>query len=398
MRLLYITSRVPFPLDKGDKVRAYHQIEELSKYHEVCLFSVNDQELHPEALHALSKICFRVEIVHLNKLELFFNLLRTFFDSKPMQVGYFYNARSLGTFRKLFNEFKPDAVFCQLIRTAEYVRGLSLPKTLDYMDVFSKGIERRINKVPFYQRPFYAMEYKRLLKYERDIFPAFNATTIISRQDRDLIPHESNKSIAVIPNGVDLSFFHAPLTGNGRETKKEFEILFNGNMSYPPNIESAVFLVESIMPQVWKKYPAARVLISGTNPSFRVRELSSDKVRVSGWVDDVRVNFERSRILVAPMQSSIGLQNKLMEAMAMKLPCVTSTLANNALAAKDGVEVLVADTPDQYAQKIFCLLENPSFANEIAENGYAFVKENYDWTRAGEMLNKVILNGNRKKP
>jgi sugar transferase (PEP-CTERM/EpsH1 system associated) len=388
---------VPFPLDKGDKVRAYHQIEELSKHHEVCLFSVNDQDLHPQALEALRKICSRVEIVHLNKLELFVNLLRTFFGSKPMQVGYFYNARSLSLFRKLVAEYKPDAVFCQLIRTAEYARGLQLPKTLDYMDVFSKGIERRINKVSFFQRPFYAMEYRRLLKYEHDIFAEFNNTTIISRQDRDLIPHASNSAIAVIPNGVDLSFFHPPAAEDGREPKKEFEILFNGNMSYPPNIESAVFLVERIMPFVWKKYPDARVLISGTNPSFRVRELASDKVRVSGWVNDVRVNFAKSRILVAPMQSSIGLQNKLMEAMAMKLPCVTSTLANNALAAKDGAEVLVADTPEQYATTIFHLLEDPAFAAGIAEKGYAFVKENYDWSRAGEMLNKVILNGHAKE-
>jgi sugar transferase (PEP-CTERM/EpsH1 system associated) len=392
MRLLYITSRVPFPLDKGDKVRAYHQIEELSKHHEVCLFSVNDQELHPQALEALKKICSRVEIVNLNKMELLVNLLRTFFGKQPMQVGYFYNARSLTVFRKLLAEFKPDSVFCQLIRTAEYVRGLNLPKTLDYMDVFSKGIERRISKVPFYQRPFYAMEYRRLLKYEHDIFSEFNSTTIISKQDRDLIPHQLNGKITVIPNGVDLSFFHPP-QADGILPKKEFEILFNGNMSYPPNIESAVFLVERIMPFVWKKYPDARVLISGTNPASRVRELGSDRVRVSGWVNDVRVNFAKSRILVAPMQSSIGLQNKLMEAMAMKLPCVTSTLANNALAAKDGIEVLVADTPEQYAEKIFHLLENTSFAAQLAENGYAFVKEHYDWSRAGEMLNRLISNG-----
>jgi sugar transferase (PEP-CTERM/EpsH1 system associated) len=386
MKLLYITSRVPYPLDKGDKVRAFHQIEELSKYHEVCLLSLNDQALHPDAKEALQKICSRVVIIHLNKAELFLNLVRTFFSHQPMQVGYFYNARSKALFQRVLDSFKPDLVFCQLIRTAEYARGLALPKTLDYMDVFSKGIERRIGKVNFLRRPFFKMEYRRLLKYEQEIFDQFNCKTIISFQDRDLIPHPSNKSIQVIPNGVDLNFFQPPEA----DTPKEFEILFNGNMSYPPNIESAVFLVEEIMPWVWKKYPKARVLISGTDPSARVRLLSSDRVRVSGWVNDVRLSFAKSLMLVAPMQSSIGLQNKLIEAMAMKLPCVTSTLANNALGAKDGEEVLVADTPEHYAKHIFNLLENPDFANTLAEAGYSFVKSHYDWIQAGLKLNEAI--------
>jgi sugar transferase (PEP-CTERM/EpsH1 system associated) len=388
MKLLYLTSRVPYPLDKGDKVRAYHQIEALSKYHEVCLFSLNDQDLHPQAVEALEKICAKVVILNLNKLELFLNLLRTFFGSKPMQVGYFRNSRSQAAFSSVVAEFRPDTVFCQLIRTAEYARGIDLPKTLDYMDVFSKGIERRISKVNFFQRPFFRMEYRRLLRYEREIFSAFNNLTIISNQDRDLIPHPSNSKIKVIPNGVDLGFFH-PLAD---KPVKEFEVLFNGNMSYPPNVESAIFLVEEIMPHVWKKYPKSRVLISGTNPVARVRELASDRVSVSGWVEDVRTNFSRSRMLVAPMQLSIGLQNKLIEAMAMKIPCVTSTLANNALAAKDGIEVLVADTPEEYAAHIFLLLEDEVFANSIAEKGFDFVKTNYNWEQAGERLQEVILN------
>ncbi|MFI5150128.1 MAG: glycosyltransferase [Bacteroidia bacterium] len=391
MKLLYITSRVPFPLDKGDKVRAYHQIEALSRYHEVCLFSLNDQEVHPGAEEALKKICARIVIVRLSKPELAGNLFRTFFSTKPMQVGYFFNTRAQAEFQQVVKEFKPESVLCQLIRTAEYAKDLPIPKTLDYMDVFSKGVQRRIRKVPLYQRPFFNLEYKRLLKYEHDIFPAFNHCTIISAQDRDLIPHPDRAQIRIIPNGVDMDYFHPADSGQDR-ADKDFEILFNGNMSYPPNIESAVFLVEQIMPFVWKKYPDIRVLISGTDPGIKVKRLASRRVHVSGWVEDVRRNFARSHILVAPMQSSIGLQNKLIEAMAMKLPCVTSTLANNALAAEDGTEVLVAESPEQYAARIFALLENKVFARQLAENGYAFVKKNYDWVKAGQMLNEVILS------
>ncbi len=391
MKLLFITSRVPYPLDKGDKVRSYHQIAELSKYHEICLFSLNDQPLHPEALETLNKICSRVVIINLNKAELFFNLLRTFIGNKPMQVGYFYNSRTLEAFRKVMLEFNPDSIYCQLIRTAEYARGVRISKTLDYMDVFSKGIERRIPRVFFFQRPFFRMEFRRLLHYEKEIFSEFDNLTIISRQDRDLIPHPSRAAIHIIPNGVDLEFFH-PEESMRQVQEKEFGILFNGNMSYPQNIESAVYLVEEIMPVVWKKYPRMKVLISGTTPSERVKELGSDRVVVSGWVKDIRTSFSKSSILVAPMQTSIGLQNKLMEAMAMKLPCVTSSLANNALAAKDGEEVMVADTPQAYADSISRLFEDKQFAQTLALKGYEFVRKNYDWVRAGKMLNTVVTN------
>ena len=143
-------------------------------------------------------------------------------------------------------------------------------------------------------------------------------------------------------------------------------------MNYPPNIESVEYLVEKVMPYVWHKLPNTRLLISGATPNATVLDLASDRVVVTGWVDDIRINFAKSKILVAPMQISIGLQNKLLEAMAMQLPCITSNLANNALGAKPNEQILVADTPEQYARHIIDLLQNESKAQQIAMNGYQF--------------------------
>lgn len=385
MKLFVLLSRVPYPLEKGDKLRAFNQIKELSKRHQIILFALNDSKLDDRAIQELKKYCVAISIVKFSKFTIFFNLLRSFFNGKPLQVGYFYFDKAQKKVDELIAKHRPDHIYCQLIRTAEYIKNYpQIPKTLDYMDVFSKGVERRKSSDPFYMKPFLAMEYRRLLRYENKVFAWFNHKTIISQQDRDLIPHALNKNIVVVPNGVDTTYFK-PMVH-----KKEFELLFNGNMNYPPNIESVEYLVEKVMPYIWHKFPSTRLLISGASPSPAVLDLASDRVVVSGWVDDIRLNFAKSKILVAPMQISIGLQNKLLEAMAMQIPCITSSLANNALGAKAGEQILVADTPEQYARHIIDLLQNENRSKQIAMNGYQFVIDGFNWQKATSILEKLI--------
>jgi len=163
-------------------------------------------------------------------------------------------------------------------------------------------------------------------------------------------------------------------------------------MSYTPNIESAEYLVRAILPIVLKKNPDVKILISGANPSAKVRALASAHVTISGWVEDVRINFAKAKMLVAPMFMSIGLQNKLLEAMALKIPCITSTLANNALRAKNGESILIADTPEEYAIHISELLSDENKAHTIGLNGHNFVVENYSWERENQKLEAIIRN------
>jgi glycosyltransferase involved in cell wall biosynthesis len=306
-------------------------------------------------------------------------------------VGYFYFRSAQKKLDELISKHKPDHIYCQLIRTTEYVKNYSnVPKTLDYMDVFSKGMERRKNTAPIYLKPFFSLEHKRLLKYENSIFDYFDLKTIISEQDKNYIPHPKRNNIAVIPNGVDTSYFQ-PL-----QQKKEFDLLFNGNMNYPPNIESVSYLVKKIMPQIWKELPKTKLLISGAHPNAAVLSLASEHVIVSGWVDDIRVNFAKSRILVAPMQISIGLQNKLLEAMAMQLPCITSSLANNALQAKAGEQIIVANTPEEYAMEIKRLLQDETLMKQIALKGYEFATSKFKWEATTAKLSDLMMENSVK--
>ncbi len=386
MKLFVILSRVPYPLEKGDKLRAFNQIKQLSKKHQIVLFALNDSKLDERALDELKKYCVSITIIRFSKFTIFLNLIRTLFSTKPFQVGYFYFSKAQQKVDELIKKHQPDHIYCQLIRTSEYVKKYSnIPKTLDYMDVFSKGIERRKSTDSFYMKPFLAFEYRRLLKYESYVFDFFNHKTIISEQDKNHIPHANKNEITVVPNGVDFEYFK-PIA-----LEKKFELLFNGNMNYPPNVESVEFLVNKIMPLVWEKLPETKLLISGASPNKKVLALQSSRVVVSGWVDDIRDNFAQSKILVAPMQISIGLQNKLLEAMAMQIPCVTSTLANNAIGALHNNQIMVADSPSQYADYIIELLTDAQKAKQIALNGYRFANANFNWSTTTTILDKLII-------
>ena len=386
MRIFFLLPRVPYPTEKGDKLRAFHQIKQLSRNHEIILCSLNDSVLHKDALHVLNKYVKAVHVISLDKFTILLNIIIAFFSKRPMQVGYFYSPSAKKKILKLISKYKPDHIFCQLIRVAEYVMDLPIPKTIDYQDVFSKGIDRRIALSPFYLRPFLKIEHRRLQNYERMVFDRFDNKIIISEPDRDLIPHPDHDKIVVVANGVDTDFF------SPQEREKKHDLVFTGNMGYPPNINSAEFLVNQILPKLLPLKHDIRLLLAGANPNIRVMVLKSNNVEVSGWVPDMRECYASAKVFIAPMQIGTGLQNKLLEAMAMQIPCITSPLAFQALNAKAGEEILVAKTPEEYVKHILFLLNNPEKAREIGINGRCFVHNNFSWERETAKIEKLINN------
>ena len=295
MKLFFLLPRVPYPTEKGDKLRAFNQLKQLSQKHEVILCALNDSVIHEDAEKVLSTYAKHVYIIDISRVSIYIHLVKTLFSDKPLQVGYFYNKRIDRIIRSLIDKHKPDHIFCQLIRVAEYVKGIPIPKTLDYQDVFSKNVERRLATTPFYMRPFLRMEYRRLLRYEHDVFGMFDNKVIISIPDRDLIPHPDREKIVVARNGVDTTFF-MPIN-----REKQYDLVFTGNMGYPPNINAAEFLAHKILPLVLSRKPEIRILIAGASPNLRVSVLKSENIEVSGWVPDMRECYAMAKIFIAPM-------------------------------------------------------------------------------------------------
>ncbi len=381
MKILILTSRFPYPLEKGDKLRAYYQIRELSKIHEVCLVSIVDEDPNKKDIEKIKAIVSSLYILRLNPMDRYISLTNAIFSGLPFQIAWFYNKRLSKDILQICADFKPDHIYCQLTRMAEYCKTIPIPKTLDYMDSFGVGMKRRVQVAKGISKLLYRLESQRMIKYESEIAEYFNHLTIISQQDKDNFEFEKAKEIHVINNGIDQSFFE------NLNINKTFDLVFVGNMSYLPNIEAAEYLASKILPLCPVN---TSLLIAGTNPADRIKNLADENVTISGWMDDIRLAYGQARVFVAPLWSGTGQQNKILEAMAMGIPSITTTAVNNAINAQENKEIMIANDEIEFVNHINILLSNKDKYHDISHNAKTFVARNFDWNHNGLILSSIF--------
>ncbi|MBO4600198.1 MAG: glycosyltransferase [Bacteroidales bacterium] len=384
MKILVVLPRFPYPLEKGDKLRAFYQIKELSRRNEVYLYCVSHTKVLPEHIEAVRPYCKEICLMRSPRLVNYKNVLRNYLHTKSLQIGYWDSIKSRKAYKAFEKKVNPDVLYSQMVRTMPLVSRSEKPKVMDFQDAMSMNCERRMEKSHGLWHYILHFEFKMLRSTEYNSFKIFDALTIISEPDSEAIPHKQNGDIHIIPNGVDFDYFK-PI-----ERQKRYDIVFCGNMCYEPNVHASQYLARQVMPLVWKEIPNATLLLAGASPKREVRMLVSDKIAVSGYVDDIRESYASALLFAAPMQTGSGLQNKLLEAMAMRLPCVTTSIANAALYAEDGRQVLVGDTAQQFADHIVALLRSPERRAEIAEAGYDFVHENFSWEKSCRQLEDIL--------
>lgn len=384
MKILVVLPRFPYPLEKGDKLRAYHQIVELSRRHEIHLFAVSHDKVTPEQRAALEPYCKTISVVTPTRFTAWFNTARNYFRSKSLQMGYWDSARARCTVKDLAKKIQPDVVYNQMVRTVPLVARLPYRKVMDFQDALSMNTERRMEHSHGLWRSILHYEFKMLRSTEYNAFKIFDALTIISEADADAIPHKRNGDIHIVRNGVDFDYF-VP-----QSLSKDNDIVFCGNMQYAPNIDAARYLVNDIMPLVWEKRPEARLVLAGATPTSAVRRLAGPHVEVTGSVPDIRPYYAHSRLFIAPMRLGSGLQNKLLEAMAMGVPCVTTPIANEALGATPGTHILVGNSPQELASHILSLLADPAQAQSLSAAALDFVHQNYSWPAAVQPLEDIF--------
>jgi glycosyltransferase involved in cell wall biosynthesis len=386
MKIVMIVSRFPYPLEKGDKLRAFQHLSYLKQAgHEVHLIALTDEAVTEKSKEKIESLCATVQIIKLSFLNRLINLLFSFFRGLPLQVGYFYSKSIHKIVDQSIVEIKPELIYCQLIRTALYKKNFeNIPGIIDYMDAFSIGTAQRLKNAPLLLKPVFQRELNKVKSFEMGSYKWFKSHLIISDQDRKNMSVPEAAALRVIPNGVDTDFFQP------KNSAKTTDITFVGNMNYPPNIDASIFLVREIMPLVWKSKPDATVQLAGANPHTSVMALGSERVKVTGWVNDIRDCYHISRIFVAPMRTGTGLQNKLLEAMAVKLPCITTTISFTPLHAEAPKDILVGNTKEEIASHILFLLQNPDKAELIAKSGFDFVTGTYSIRHSFQILETVF--------
>ena len=387
MKIVIVTSRFPWPIEKGDKLRIYHQLRHLSQHHEILLISIVDKEPSQVALNHLQQYCTSIEYYLLPKNRRIIQAIYAWINGQPAQVGYFYNSKVKKKIYERIIAFQPERIYCQLVRVSEYVKTLPYVKVLDYMDTFSSGMKRQSEIRSFPYNLFYKRESTLIQRYERSVYSFFDETIIISERDKNELPILSKNLVKVVPNGIDTDYF----TPDARVP--QYDLVFVGNLGYKPNEQAVLTLLE------WYQrsdFHDVKVLIAGARPTAKLLAIEEKNWTIAGWMDDIRDAYRDAQIFVAPLTTGSGLQNKILEAMSCGLPCVTTSLVNDSVGAQDNADIVVADSQQQFETSVKNLLADKTHRQLIGKNARNFVLNKYQWSEFNTQLEQIIINAKSK--
>ncbi|MBI1804268.1 MAG: glycosyltransferase [Ignavibacteriae bacterium] len=387
MRILFLTSRLPYPPYRGDKLRTWNLIKQISKKHEITLLSFIQDKSERKWIDELKVYCKEIQVVHLPLRKSLMNCLMAIAKATPFQVAYFLSGKMKWEIEKTIKCIQPDVIHTHLIRMAPYAAEYShIPQVIDQTD----SISLYLNRFKTFQRNplgrfLIGIEYKRMLDYET-ILSRFNRVLVCSDLDRRAIIEVTPEALVeIIENGVDIATLPT-----GRQIRPEpFRIIFTGNMSYFPNAHGARFFVNEIFPIIKKQQPATTLYIVGQNPPASVRSLAGEDVIVTGFVKDIYLEYQKSSVAIAPIRFGAGTQYKILESLALGIPTVSTSIGVNGIGLHAGKEILLADDPEQFAAAVLRLFKDPSLREMLSRNSSQLIREHFNWEGIGKKLDNV---------
>ncbi len=426
--LLMLVHRIPYPPDKGDKIRSWNELFYLEKKGwkiHLCTF-IDDHEdwKHVEKLR---RRCSTLYVGRQKKIKRWLFMGLALLQGKPLSVGAFFDGKALGFLDRVMREHPVDAVLCFSSPMAEYVfrspilkRGVERKRfgkrgsesanapvaasekpfprlVMDLCDVDSEKWRLYSQKVYGWRRWIYRLEAARLRSYEIEILDAFDRTVVVSQAEADFLKKSVGGSDKVfsVNNGVDTDYFH-PATEVADRTPcngKGPVLVFCGVMDYHPNIDAVEWFAEEVLPVLRKRFGEVAFDIVGAKPVKRVRDLARKPgVRVLGRVDDVRPYVWRADVSVAPLRIARGVQNKVLEAMAMGMPVAATREAFEGIDALPCRDLIVSEAkPLPFADAVSSLLENKDLAKRMGEEARRTILRKYGWERKLENLDRFLL-------
>lgn len=384
MNILFISSRFPYPPTKGDKIRAYYPIKYLSNEHCIDLVSFTDEKISNDDIAEMKKYCRNIDIVNINKYYFLFKMALGIFSPIPSQVMCYRSKKMSRTIRRYISTNKYDAVHFVCGRIAGDVDMTGeLPALLDWIDALSLSTKRLWEtEKNIFKKYLYLNEWKKITNFEQEYADRFQRAIITSEIDKKVI---SKENIEVIPNGVDTDIFTP-----AHSVSKDIDLIFTGNMGYSSNITAVDFFCNEILPIIMKKMPDIKFYIVGINPSSKVRKYHNGKnIFVTGFIPDIVELLNKTKVYVAPLKSGAGIQNKILEAMSCGLPVVSTSIGNAGIQAIDGESMIVADSPELFAEEVEKLLLNEDNRFMLGKKARDFVSEKYSWTSVRDKLNEI---------
>lgn len=386
-RILMISYRFPYPLTDGSKIRIYNIGKILAQNYQVDLLAINEDRIPDEHLKELEQIFNKVIAYPFHPLRFKINTLKGLLSKDSLQIYYHHFGKVQKWIDNHYADY--DLLFCFHIRMSRYLRRIAdRPKVIDFIDATSINYREAQERARGMWKFIYPIENRRALAYELKMLREFDKALITSPFDKAYLDENSghpNQKLVVIPNGVKEELFTRRFKG-----KEEDWLVFLGKMDYAPNVDAVTYFAKEIFPLVREKADVKFVIV-GSSPAKAVLELQEMRgIEVTGFVEDPYEYLEKAKVVVAPLRFSAGIQNKVLEAMALRKAVVTTTKAARGIEGENGEHFIIADDEEEMAAKILELLVDELRRRQIGENAKQLVEEKYQWDSVGEKLLREI--------
>lgn len=402
-KILWLSHNVPFPPKTGVLQRNYNLLREVSRLGEIHLLAVFQQAILPIrqdldlARKELMKLCASVDIIHLpidNSRAVFaWTAMKSVFTRDPFAANWIKSREMRKRIRRLAEEIRFDVAHFDTISLAVYKDDVGdVPSILNHHNIESELMRRRSGiETNLAKKNYYRMEARKLLSYENAQCPRFNVNFAVSPEDRDLLHRAMpDLKVEIVPNGVDTDYFKQT---PGREVKNR--LIFAGGMNWYPNRDAVTYFAREIWPRL-RSADGMQFSVSlvGSSPPPEIVELArhDSRVLIPGFVDDIRPLFDEAEIFICPMRDGGGTRLKILDAMAMGKPMVSTRLGCEGIAVEEGRHALLADDPTTFANEIVRLAGDKGLRQSMAEEARRFVESKFSWKVIGEKVASIYAN------
>lgn len=392
--LLFLVHRIPYPPNKGDKIRSYHMLKHLSQRYRVHLGTFVDDDRDWEYLDKVKPLCGETCFIKLGPLTSRMRSLSGLLSNSPLSLPYYRNAGLQAWVDAQLNSrpIKNILVFSSVM--AQYVRKeRSVRRVIDFVDIDSDKWKQYAESKPWPLSWLYRRESRLLLAYEREIAAAFDSATFVSEAEanffKQLAPEAANK-IAYFNNGVDTDYF-SPQAGLANPYPQDtIPLVFTGAMDYWANIDAVEWFSKTVFPAIHAQFPQTAFYIVGARPTSRVNALATlPGITVTGTVPDIRPFLAHATLAVAPLRIARGIQNKVLEAMSMETPVLASSQALEGIRADIGRELLTASDDRDFIRQITAVLQAGANAS-IGKAARRRILQDYSWPNSLARLDNLL--------